>query len=239
MANGARWRHPSHLDISEPLSKHEALAQLVVQLPRQLRQAQSRSLTFRDVVLKTGCMRDPVALSESTLLKCLSAESDLLVEWLRFSADKRNNDGCFFRRLGEQTFEVGAADRPIALVVNGAFEACVGYILRELCETNTELLEPPNDDAEHLLSIVDDVFTLAARGSIVVPGPRLSTFSQAREYRVTLRRPDGSTTLTELRLAVQFERPPPLVQRYASLLPALDKQEIPTGSQIWLRSERG
>ncbi|MGC4094370.1 MAG: hypothetical protein QM756_41965 [Polyangiaceae bacterium] len=225
------------MNTSESVSEQQAITRAVVLLPRELRSIQNRSLTFRDLVAKTGCMRAPATLSITALESCLSQSPELVLEWLRFSAEKRSLDGCSFRKLGEQTFEVGAADRPIALVVNGAVRACAAYILRELCDTNVELLELP-PSSEHLLSIVDHVFTLAERGTIVVPGPRVTLFTSPRDFQATLRRPDGSAVDTSLRLAVEFVSPTPLVQRFASLLPELNRNDIPTGSQIWLHAER-
>lgn len=84
------------------------------------------------------------------------------------------------------------------------------------------------------LMTVEDSFQIAGRGLVVVPAPLVQEYAGPTKVPVKLLRPDGSELETELHISHVFQTPPPKELRWGCVLPKLQKQDVPIGTEIWL-----
>lgn len=84
-----------------------------------------------------------------------------------------------------------------------------------------------------LLLTVEDTFLITGRGLIVVPAPAIEECRGPGDVRAELRRPDGSVVSATLTLGHEFISPPPTVHRWNCMFKALDKTDVPVGTEVW------
>jgi len=85
------------------------------------------------------------------------------------------------------------------------------------------------------LFVVEGTFTLFGRGIALLPGlpkneprPRV-----APGMSIELRRPDGTILATTIR-AIEWFQTPPQPAAPLQLPPAITKEEVPDGTEVWL-----
>jgi len=81
---------------------------------------------------------------------------------------------------------------------------------------------------------VEDTFDITGRGLVVVPGPLAKDFAGPAKVQARLYRPDGSWLAAPLLIQHHFQTPPPKEHRWACVFTTLSKQDVPTGTEIWL-----
>ena len=89
------------------------------------------------------------------------------------------------------------------------------------------------------LLTVEDVFDIAGRGLLVVPGPLIDSFPSPPKIAVTLKRPDGQQLEATASITCQFITPPPDEHRYAVILKGLAESDVPIGTEIWSAINEG
>src|SRR6266404_741432 len=87
--------------------------------------------------------------------------------------------------------------------------------------------------ATHLLT-VEDVFDIAGRGLIIVPGPLESSYRGPREVIVRLLLPNGEEKSASMRLESLFVSPPPKERRFGCILKSMAKADVPIGTEVWI-----
>ena len=83
------------------------------------------------------------------------------------------------------------------------------------------------------LLTVEDVFDIAGRGLVVVPGPLIDAISPNQRLSVLLKRPDGSEIGASATITRYFQTPPPKEHRFAVILKEVSKSDVPIGTEIW------
>jgi hypothetical protein len=86
------------------------------------------------------------------------------------------------------------------------------------------------------LLTVEDVFDIAGRGLIIVPGPLADSYAGPREVTVRLLLPNGEAKSASMRLDPVFLSPPapPKERRLACVLTNMAKAEVPIGTEVWV-----
>jgi len=87
--------------------------------------------------------------------------------------------------------------------------------------------------ATHLLT-VEDVFDIASRGLIIVPGPLENSYVGPREVTVRLKLPNGDQKSASMRLEHLFLSPPPKERRLGCILIGMAKADVPIGTEVWI-----
>jgi translation elongation factor EF-Tu-like GTPase len=89
---------------------------------------------------------------------------------------------------------------------------------------------------ERLLSIVEDVFEIAGRGCVIVPGiPTDSKLRVKVHDRLRLVRPDGTSISTRVAGIEMINVPTPAAHPIPILLSAqICKTDVPIGTQVFL-----
>ena len=87
--------------------------------------------------------------------------------------------------------------------------------------------------ATHLLT-VEDVFDIASRGLIIVPGPLENSYVGPREISVRLMLPNGDQKSASMRLEHLFVSPPPKERRFACILKSMAKADVPIATEVWI-----
>jgi len=89
--------------------------------------------------------------------------------------------------------------------------------------------------ATHLLT-VEDVFDIASRGLVIVPGPLEDSYVGPREVTVRLKLPNGDQKSASMRLAHLFLSPPPKAKerRLGCILIGMAKADVPIGTEVWI-----
>ena len=80
---------------------------------------------------------------------------------------------------------------------------------------------------------IEDIFDVAGRGLVVVPGPLVKDYTGPREAAVRLVRPNGEEKFASMRLEYVFQTPPPKEHRFTCILLGVSKVDVPTGTQVW------
>ena len=87
--------------------------------------------------------------------------------------------------------------------------------------------------AQRRLLVVEDMFLIAGRGLVVIPGPLVTEFPGPVVLAVELRRPDGSTRSATMFIEWTFQSPPPPEYRFACVFRDLLATDVPRGTEIW------
>ncbi|MGA7439019.1 MAG: hypothetical protein WBW32_12935 [Luteibacter sp.] len=87
-----------------------------------------------------------------------------------------------------------------------------------------------------LLLKVENSFEIAGRGLALTPDLGLRPWAKDVTQEVVIELPDGSSTTSFARVAIEHFRP--TGYRIVVYLPALRREEVPIGSKVFWRPER-
>ncbi|MDP9907934.1 hypothetical protein J2W34_006669 [Variovorax boronicumulans] len=87
---------------------------------------------------------------------------------------------------------------------------------------------------EFLLCCVEDTFLVTGRGLVIAPGFPASAYRFDANQQVRVVRPDGERFECGAFFQIPFQSPPAKVLSFFCMLPAVTKESVPTGSEIWL-----
>ncbi|MEZ6092995.1 MAG: hypothetical protein R3C03_01985 [Pirellulaceae bacterium] len=87
------------------------------------------------------------------------------------------------------------------------------------------------------LLTVEDVFDIAGRGLIVVPGPLVDSLASPGQIPVVLKRPDGQEFEATASINFVHQTPPPTEHRFAVILTGVAKSDVPIGTEIWILND--
>jgi hypothetical protein len=102
----------------------------VTRIPREF--YRRGDVSVRSLVLESGYLDDPEALTLDGLRDFLRIDPQLIEDWLRYSESKRTPEGWYFRQQKSGAWEVGLVPETEPLFIGSNVDACAMFILREI-----------------------------------------------------------------------------------------------------------
>jgi hypothetical protein len=86
------------------------------------------------------------------------------------------------------------------------------------------------------LLTVGQTFLIEGRGVMVLP--LIPEYHGPMSFPVVLRKPGGEEAIAQAQLDIPREHPPPEHFSYACSLSGVGKQDVPIGTEIWIRKAK-
>lgn len=113
--------------------KTEIIISKIVSLPEKF--YINGNISIYSLLKETGYFEIYDQVNEVNILKELVRNPEYITHWMRWSADKRNSAGWYFKRSGQNTYIIGyypAKENLKTIEYSDIKDACAAFIKREI-----------------------------------------------------------------------------------------------------------